>query len=71
MKKVIGMILIILGIAFLFIEDFTFTQEETILETEGMEITRDEDQTFSVQPIVGVILILGGAAFLIYGFQTE
>lgn len=71
MKKVIGIILIILGIAFLFIEDFTFTQEETVLETNGIEITRDDEQTVPVQPIVGVVLIVGGAVLLIYGFQTE
>ena len=71
MKKVVGIILIIVGIAFLFIEDFTFTQEETVLDAGDIEVTRDEEQRMPVQPIVGVILILGGAVLTVYGFQTE
>ncbi|MEX0928472.1 MAG: hypothetical protein WD266_07890 [Balneolales bacterium] len=71
MKKVIGILLIILGIAFLFIEDFTFTQEETVLDAGDVEITRDDEQIVPVRPVIGVIFILGGAALLIYGFQTE
>ncbi|MEX0779495.1 MAG: hypothetical protein WD491_04375 [Balneolales bacterium] len=71
MKKVVGIIMIILGIALFFIEDFTFSQEETVLDAGDIEITREEEHRVPVQPIIGVIFILGGAALLIYGFQTE
>ncbi|MEX0684678.1 MAG: hypothetical protein WD267_09120 [Balneolales bacterium] len=71
MKKIVGIILIILGIAFLFIEDFSFSQEETVLDAGDVEITRDDEETVPIQPIVGIIFILGGAALTVYGFQTE
>jgi uncharacterized membrane protein len=70
MKKTIGIILILVGIAAILIETVGFTHEETVVEVGPIEVTRDKEEMITVPAVAGVIAIVGGVALLAWGGRT-
>ena len=56
----IGLILIILGIASLAYQGFTYTKHETVAQIGNMQVTADTQKTVYLSPIVGGLMLAAG-----------
>lgn len=63
--KVLGIILIVLGILAFFYTGFTYTTEETIADIGPLELKADKEHTIGWPPILGVILVIGGIVMVV------
>jgi len=61
---IVGVILIILGIAGLVIPRFSWTTEEKVLEVGPIVATAEKEHSISVPDIAGVIAVIAGAALV-------
>jgi hypothetical protein len=62
---ILGVILIVLGIAGLIAGRFHYTTEKKVLDVGPLEATAKEQHTIDVPDIAGVIAVLAGG-FLVY-----
>jgi uncharacterized membrane protein YidH (DUF202 family) len=65
MLKVIGVVLIVLGIAGLAYGRFSWTQRETVIDAGPVEVTRDKTESVAFPPIAGGLLLVVGVVLLI------
>jgi drug/metabolite transporter (DMT)-like permease len=61
---IVGILLIIIGIAGLAFGGFSFTRKEKVLDVGPVEATADKKESLPVPPILGAIAIVGGAVLL-------
>lgn len=69
MIKIIATVLIILGIATLLFQGFTYTTREKVLEVGPLEATAEKEKTVSLPPVLGVISLVGGIVLLVVGVR--
>ena len=65
MSKMLGVILIVLGIAGLAWGGFTYTTKEKVLDIGPIEATRNETHNIPLPPIAGAMSLIGGIALLV------
>lgn len=70
MKKTIGIILIVLGVAAFLVETIGITTEETVIDAGPIEVTRDDEKSVSIPVVGGIIAIVAGVALLAWGSKT-
>ena len=61
---IVGVLLIVLGIAGLVIPRFTYTTEEKVLEVGPIVATAEKEHSINVPDIAGVVAVLAGAALV-------
>ena len=64
MTKVIGIVLIVLGVAGLAYGGLSWTRRDTIVNAGPIEITADKTETVPLPPIVGGLLLIGGVVLV-------
>ncbi|NJM92351.1 MAG: hypothetical protein HC861_06750 [Rhodospirillaceae bacterium] len=62
---IIGVVLIVLGIAGLVLGRFTYTTEEKVLDVGPLEATAEKEHTVAIPDIAGIIAVLAGG-FLVF-----
>ena len=67
MVKMIGIILIVLGIVALVFQGITYTTREKVLDLGPIEATKEEKKTIPLPPLLGGIALIGGIALLLAG----
>jgi drug/metabolite transporter (DMT)-like permease len=65
--KTAGIVLLILGLGFTIFTGVNFFTKKKVLEVGKLEVTKDEPHYMTWSPVVGVVVMLGGAALLLYG----
>jgi len=65
--KVVGAILIVLGLFGLAWGGFTYTTREKVIDIGPIHATRDETHRVPLSPIAGVVALVGGVALLFAG----
>jgi LPXTG-motif cell wall-anchored protein len=65
--KIIGIILVIAGIAMLATGSLHFRQKRKVLNTDVVDISRTETKVVSWPRIAGVVVIAGGVVLLLLG----
>ncbi|HEY9000843.1 MAG TPA: hypothetical protein VIM89_05795 [Mucilaginibacter sp.] len=60
MKKTVGIILIVAGIAMLIWTGFSFTKKEKVIDAGPVQVSADKKHTVNWPPYAGGILVLGG-----------
>ena len=65
--KVLGVILIVLGLFGLAWGGYTYTTKEKIVDIGPIHATRDETHHVPLSPIAGAVAIVGGVALLLAG----
>ena len=65
--KVLGMILIALGLFGLAWGGFTYTTREKVVDIGPIHATRDETHHVPLSPIAGAVALIGGVALLVAG----
>ena len=67
MNKILGIILIVIGIAGLAWGGFSYTTRETVADIGPIHATRDKSHSVPLPPIAGAVALIGGVALLVVG----
>ncbi|HEX4083317.1 MAG TPA: DUF3185 domain-containing protein [Chthoniobacteraceae bacterium] len=65
----IGVILIILGVAALVYQGVTYTQRETVVNIGPIKAQADREHTIPIPPILGATAIVGGIVLVVAGMR--
>ena len=63
----LGIVLIVLGLAALAYQGFTYTTRETVIDIGPIKATADRERTIPLPPILGIVAVAGGIALMIAG----
>jgi len=63
----IGIILIVVGIAIFAYQGITYTTREKVVDLGPVHMMADKTRTLPLSPIVGAIAIVGGIVLLVVG----
>ena len=65
--KILGIILIVLGIVAFAYGGISFTKKEKIIDIGPIEATKKETKTIPLPPVLGGLLVAGGIIVLVTG----
>ena len=65
--KIIGVILIIAGVAALLYGGFTYTTHKKAVDVGPIQVDKTEHHSVPLPPLLGVVAIIGGGALLYFG----
>ena len=65
--SVIGIVLIVLGLAALVYQGVTYTTRETVIDLGPIHATADRQKTVPLPPVLGVAAVAGGVALMVAG----
>ena len=69
--KVVGIILILLGIAALAFQGLSYTTTEKAVDIGPIQITKETEKTIPLPPIIGAASVIGGALMLYFGSRGK
>jgi drug/metabolite transporter (DMT)-like permease len=64
MTRIVGVILIVLGLVGLAWGGFTYTTRKKVLDIGPIQATREEHHAVPVPPIAGAIALIGGVVLI-------
>jgi hypothetical protein len=64
---ILGVLLIVIGIAGLAIDNISFTERKTIVDAGPIKVTADEQRTVPIPTIAGIVAVIAGAGLLFMG----
>jgi drug/metabolite transporter (DMT)-like permease len=67
MQKIIGVLLIVVGVAMLIWTGFSYTQREKVVDAGPLHISADKQKTVNWPPYAGGVLIVAGVVVLVAG----
>ena len=70
MNRILGIILVALGLAGLAWGGFTYTTREKVVDIGPIHASRDETRTIPLPPIAGALALIGGVALLVAGNKS-
>jgi hypothetical protein len=65
MLKIIGIILIVVGIVALVFQGITYTTHKTVIDMGPIHATADQKKTLPLPPVLGAIALAGGVLLLV------
>ncbi len=69
--KVIGVLLIVVGLLGLLYGGFSYTYKDKVLDAGPVEITRDKTERFPIPPIAGGLLLVAGVVLVFRSGSTS
>ena len=69
--KLVGILLVILGVAALIYGGFTFTSQKKAVDLGPLQVTRTEHHSVPIPPLLGIVAIAGGGALLYFGAKES
>lgn len=63
--SIVGVLLIVLGIAAFAYQGITYTTQETVVDLGPLQMTAEKKRTIPLPPIMGAIALAGGIALLV------
>ena len=63
-RRVVGLVLVILGIVALVWGGVFWTDRDTVLDAGPLEVQTEEREGFALPPVLGVIALVGGIVLL-------
>jgi len=69
--KIVGIVLIVIGIIGLAYGGITYTTREKVLDIGPIEATAERQKTIPMPPILGGLALAGGVALLIAGSRRK
>ena len=67
----LGIVLIVLGVAALAYQGFTYTTRETVIDLGPIHATADRQKTVPLPPILGIVAVAAGVALLVVGSRKS
>jgi uncharacterized membrane protein YidH (DUF202 family) len=68
---IVGVVLIVLGIAALAYQGINYTSRETVVDIGPLHATADRQKTLPISPIVGIVAVAGGVALVVAGMRKS
>ena len=65
MSKIIGIVLIIVGLVGLAYGGFTYTTRESVVDIGPIHASREKTHNIPLSPIAGALALLGGIALVV------
>ncbi len=62
--KVLGILLLVVGVAGLAYGGFSWTRQKTVLDAGPIQLRTDQRESLPISPIVGVVCLIAGGALL-------
>jgi hypothetical protein len=62
--KVIGIILLAIGILLLVYKGITYSTHEKVLDVGPLEVSQEKTKSFPISPVVGGIAVVGGIVLI-------
>ncbi|MDR3775787.1 MAG: DUF3185 domain-containing protein [Terracidiphilus sp.] len=69
--KIAGILLILAGVATLIYGGFSYTSQEKAVDMGPIQISRTEQHSIPISPILGIAAIAGGAALIYSGAKSR
>jgi hypothetical protein len=69
--KLIGILLIVFGVAALAVGGINYTKREKVLDIGPLEATTETRKSIPLSPIVGIAAVAGGIALVVAGAKTR
>jgi hypothetical protein len=63
--KILGVLLVVFGLAALAYQGFSYTTSEKVVDLGPLEVEKEETKTIPLPPIVGGLALAGGVVLLI------
>ena len=63
--KIIGIVLIVIGIAGILYGGFSWTRRETVIDAGPIQVQTDKRQSLPVSPIVGAVCLIAGVVMVV------
>jgi hypothetical protein len=70
-NKLIGIILIVVGIAAFAYQGITYTTREKVVDLGPLQMTAEKTRTIPLPPIVGAVALVGGIVLLVTGSRKS
>jgi hypothetical protein len=67
----LAIVLIVLGVAALAYQGFTYTTRETVIDIGPIHATADREKTVPLPPILGITAVAAGVALLVVGARKR
>jgi len=64
---ILGVLLIMIGIAGLAIDNISFTERKTIVDAGPLKVTADQQRTIPIPTIAGIVAVVARAGLLLMG----
>ncbi len=71
MLKIIGIVLVVIGIAALVIPSISFTHKEKVVDLGPIQATANKTENIPLSPILGVTALVVGAGLLVVGVTRK
>jgi hypothetical protein len=68
---IVGIALIVLGLAALAYQGITYRTRETVLDFGPIHATAERDKTLPLPPVLGIAAVAGGVVLLIAGVRQR
>ena len=67
----VGVLLLVVGLAALAYQGFTYTSRDTVLDIGPLHATAERQHNVPLPPLVGIVAVAGGVALLIMGSRSR
>jgi hypothetical protein len=68
---IVGVLLIVVGLAALAYQGITYTSRETLVNIGPLHATADRQATLPLPPVIGIATVAGGVVLLFAGPRTR
>jgi uncharacterized membrane protein len=69
--SIAGIVLIVLGLAALAYQGFTYTTRDTVIDLGPIHATAEREKTVPLPPVLGIAAVAGGIVLLIAGVRKR
>jgi uncharacterized membrane protein YidH (DUF202 family) len=69
--KLIGILLIVFGVAALAVGGISYTKREKVLDIGPLQASTEKHKTIPLSPIVGIAAVAGGVALVFAGARSR
>jgi len=69
--SMIGVVLIVLGVAALAYQGINYTTRETVIDIGPVHATAERHRTLPLPPVVGAVAVVGGIVLLVAGARRH
>lgn len=69
--SILGIVLIVVGLAALAYQGFTYTTREKVLDLGPIEATAERSRTVPIPPVLGIVAVAAGVVLVVVGARKR